>query len=147
MVKKNCYISQNVKSLIAIKATEARSIKSIARDCSVSSQTVQRYINEATQLFKPHRQALTANLSFDEFKYAKGEMTFEYINAMTGDILDILDQRNQFAIKNHFIANYSFADRKCVKTVTIHMNDMNAGYATVIKEFFPNAKIVIDRFI
>lgn len=143
VVKRNCYISRNVKSLIAIKATEARSIKSIARDCSVSSPTVQRQINEAAKLFKSHHQALPENLSFDEFKYAKGEMAFEYINAMTGDILDILDRRNQYTIKNHFITNYSLADRKCVKTVTI---DMNAGYATVIKELFPNAEIIIDRF-
>ncbi|EGQ18049.1 hypothetical protein HMPREF9372_3824, partial [Sporosarcina newyorkensis 2681] len=37
----------------------------------------------------------------------------------------------------------SLLDRKCVKTVTI---DMNAGYATVIEELFPNAEIIIDRF-
>ncbi|MFD1928538.1 ISL3 family transposase, partial [Sporosarcina siberiensis] len=143
VVKKNCYISQNVKSLIVIKASEARSIKSIARDCSVSSSTIQRQINETAKLFKSHHQALPENLSFDEFKYAKGKMAFEYINAMTGDILDILDQRNKLTIKNHFITNYSLADRKCVKTVTI---DMNAGYASVIKELFPNAEIIIDRF-
>lgn len=143
VVKKNCFISQNVKSLIIIKASEARSIKSIAKDCSVSSPTVQRQINEAAKLVKPYYQALPENLSFDEFKYAKGEMAFEYINAMTGDILDILDRRNQFTIKNHFITNYSLADRKCVNTVTI---DMNAGYATIIKELFPNAEIIIDRF-
>lgn len=143
VVKKNCYISQNVKTLIVIKATEARSIKSIAADCSVSSPTVQREINKTAKLFKPHHQALPEHLSFDEFKYAKDEMAFEYINAMTGDILDILDRRNQFTIKNHFIANYSLLDRKCVKTVTI---DMNAGYATVIEELFPNAEIIIDRF-
>src|SRR5699024_6294931 len=34
-------------------------------------------------------------------------------------------------------------DRKTVKTVTI---DMNAGYVSVIKEMFPNADIIIDRF-
>lgn len=143
IVEKNCFISRNVKALIIIKATEARSLKSIAKDCSVSSPTVQRQINQAAQLVKPHHQALPENLSFDEFKYAKGEMAFEYINAVTGDILDILDRRNQFTLKNHFITNYSLADRKCVKTVTI---DMNAGYATVIKELFPNAEIIIDRF-
>ena len=31
------------------------------------------------------------HLSFDEFKYAKGRMAFEYIDAETGDILDILE--------------------------------------------------------
>ena len=66
-------------------------------------------------------------------------MAFEYINAETGDILDILDQRDNFTIKNHFIVNYSLTDRQHVETVTI---DMNAGYVSVIKELFPRAKIV-----
>src|SRR5690625_3243986 len=70
-------------------------------------------------------------------------MAFEYINAETGDILDILDCRDSRTIKNHFIANYSLSDRKKVETVTI---DMNAGYVNVIKEMFPQAKIIIDRF-
>ena len=143
VVEKNCFISENVRTLIAIKTGEARSIKSIASDCSVSSTTVQRVINETIKLLKPRHQALPEHLSFDEFKYARGEMAFEYINVMTGEILAILNQRNQFTIKNHFIVNYSLNDRKSVKTITI---DMNAGYVSVIKELFPNAKIIIDRF-
>src|SRR5699024_3024561 len=75
--------------------------------------------------------------------YAKGKMAFEYINVENGDILDILEGRDSRTIKNHFIANYSFAERKQVETVTI---DMNAGYVNVIKELFPYAKIIIDRF-
>lgn len=70
-------------------------------------------------------------------------MAFEYVNAETGDILDILDRRDNFTIKNHFITNYSLADRKKVETVTI---DMNAGYVSVIQELFPHAEIIIDRF-
>src|SRR5699024_11384065 len=67
----------------------------------------------------------------------------EYIDAETGDILDILDCRDSYAIKNHFIANYSLQERSSVKTVTI---DINAGYVNVILEMFPYAKIIIDRF-
>ncbi len=70
-------------------------------------------------------------------------MAFEYFNAMTGNSLDILDRHMQFTIKNHFIANYSLAERKCVKTVRV---DINAGYETVIKELFPIAEIIIDGF-
>ncbi len=54
VVKKYCFISQNVKSLIVIKGTEACSIKSIAKVCSLSAPTVQRLINEATNLVRPH---------------------------------------------------------------------------------------------
>jgi len=143
IVKKYCYISKHVKSQVVIKAADAQSLKSIARDCSVSPPTVQREISQAAKQFKPHHKALPKHLSFDEFKYAKGALAFEYINVVNGDILDILDRRDNLTIKNHFIANYNLTDRKHVETVTI---DMNAGYVSAIKELFPNANIIIDRF-
>jgi transposase len=143
IVEQNCYISKNVKAQVMIKSAEAQSLKSISKDCSVSPTTVQRVINEGAKQFKPYHAKLPKHLSFDEFKYAKGAMAFEYINVLNGDILDILDRRDSFAIKNHFMVNYSLTDRQNVETVTI---DMNAGYVNVIKELFPNAKIIIDRF-
>lgn len=38
VVQKNGYISKNVKAQVIIKSAEAQSLKSIARDCSVSLQ-------------------------------------------------------------------------------------------------------------
>ncbi len=71
-------------------------------------------------------------------------MAFEYINVETGDIIDILERRTNRIITEHFIANYSLKERKKrVESVTI---DMNAGYVSVIKEMFPKAVIIIDRF-
>ena len=69
-------------------------------------------------------------------------MAFEYINAESGDILDILDRRDNLTIMNHFIVHFSLTERLQVETVTI---DMNAGYVSVIKELFPRAKIIIGR--
>lgn len=143
IVKENCFISENTIAQVVIKSAEAQPLLSIGRDCSVSPNTVQRVINELAKAYKPHHQALPKHLSFDEFKYAKGRMAFEYINVITGDILDILEERTSRAIKDHFITNYCLKDRKQVETVTI---DMNAGYANVIKELFPQAEIIIDRF-
>ncbi|MDN6751248.1 MAG: ISL3 family transposase [Staphylococcus equorum] len=143
LVKKGCFISEHTKAKVVIKSAEAQSITSIASDCLVSPTTVQRVITKEAKVFKPHHHALPKHLSFDEFKYAKGRMAFEYIDAETGDIIDILDQRDSRTLKNHFIANYHFKDLKKVETVTI---DMNAGYVNVIKEVLPQAKIIIDRF-
>src|SRR5699024_6946060 len=70
-------------------------------------------------------------------------MAFEYVDAETGDILDIFERRDACTIKDHFITNYYLIDLRKVKTITI---DMNAGYVNVIKEIFPQAKIIIDRF-
>ena len=100
-------------------------------------------ITKEAEQHKPYHHSLPKHLSFDEFKYAKGQMAFEYVDAETGDILDILDRRDSYTIKNHFIANYQRRDLNKVETVTI---DMNAGYVNVIRELFPQAKIIIDRF-
>jgi len=143
IVKKHCFISNSVKTQIVVKASEAQSIKNISKDCSVSDATVQRVINDTKKQIKPYYQTLPKHLSFDEFKYAKGRMAFSYIDANSGDILDILPARDNFTVKNHFISRYSLSSMRKVKTVTI---DMNAGYVSFIKELFPNAKIIIDRF-
>ena len=143
LVKKNCFISEQTRTLIAIKTSEAQSIKSIARDFRVSETTVQRVINETAKTYKPYYKALPRHLSFDEFKYAKGKMAFEYVDAETGNILDILSRRDSYTIKNHFTGNYLYNDLKRVESVTI---DMNAGYVNVIKDIFPQANIIIDTF-
>ena len=38
---------------------------------------------------------------------------------------------------------YNLADLQKIETVTI---DMNTGYVSVIKELFPQTKIIVDRF-
>src|SRR5699024_4970343 len=134
---------QSFMYIVRVSFIQAQSIKDISKDCRVSSHTVQREINKASQSFKPARKQLPKHLSFDEFKYAKGNMAFEYINVETGDILDILEQRTKRMITEHFISNYSLKERKKVEYVTI---DMNAVYVSVIKEMFPKVNIIIDQF-
>src|SRR5690625_7737284 len=70
-------------------------------------------------------------------------MVVENVDEETGNILDILSERTNYTIKNHFTGNYRRQDLRNVETVTI---DMNAGYLHVIKEIFHQAKIIIDRF-
>ena len=98
IVETNCHISNQSKAMVIFKSAEAQSIKH-------------------------HHHALPEILSFDEFKYAKGLMVFEYINAETGDILDILEERTSRVIKNHFIANYSLNDRRHVKTIMVELKE------------------------
>jgi len=143
IVKKYCFVGNTVKAQVLGKTGDAQSIKDIARDCAVSHATVQRVIHEEVANYKPHYHALPANLSFDEFKYKSGEMAFEYIDAETGDIVDVLPSRDGRTIKNHFISRYSLDNRRTVQTITV---DMNAGYIGLIPALFPNAKIIIDRF-
>uniref|UniRef100_UPI000780E7E0 ISL3 family transposase n=1 Tax=Halolactibacillus sp. JCM 19043 TaxID=1460638 RepID=UPI000780E7E0 len=143
LVNEGCFISKDTCLQAGIKTAEARSIKDIARDCAVSPTTVQREINKTSQELQTYDRTLPENLSFDEFKVAKGQMAFIYIDVASGDLLDILPQRDGRTIRNHFTTYFTFKQRKKVKTVTI---DMNASYQGVIKDLFPNAKIIIDRF-
>ena len=143
LVNEGCFISKDTCLQAGVKTAEARSIKDIARDCAVSPTTVQREINKASQELQTYDRTLPENLSFDEFKVAKGQMAFIYIDVASGDLLDILPQRDGRTIRNHFTTYFTFKQRKEVKTVTI---DMNASYQGVIKDLFPNAKIIIDRF-
>ena len=143
IVTSHAFITNTVKAQVLMKAVEAQSITAIASDCQVSHATVQRVINEEAKRFKQQNKKLPQHLSFDEFKYAKNRMAFEYINVETGELLDILEARTARAIKDHFLTHYQLKDRRRVETVTI---DMNAGYVSVIQALFPNAKIIIDRF-
>ena len=143
IVDKHCFISKQTRAQVLIKSAETQTISSISRDCSVSTSTVQRIITEEVKPFKFNYQSLPENLSFDEFKYAKGKMAFEYIDAETGEILGILSKRDGRTIKEHFMGNYYLAQHRKVKTITI---DMNASYVGVIEKLFPHADIIIDRF-
>lgn len=121
----------------------AQSIKDISVQTCVSSATAQRMMNEQAKRYQSTDTWLPKHLSFDEFKYAKGTLAFEYIDAKEGKILDILPSRDSRTIKNHFISCYSLKSRSIVETITV---DMNAGYVNLIPTLFPNAKIIIDRF-
>lgn len=143
IVKENCFISNYVKAQILDKSSMAQSIKDISVQTSVSSATAQRVMNDHAKQYQPNYTWLPKHLSFDEFKYAKGTMAFEYIDAKEGKILDILPSRDSRTIKNHFISHYSLKSRNKVETITV---DMNAGYVNIIPILFPNAKIIIDRF-
>src|SRR5690625_7866213 len=77
LVKKNCFISENTNALVVIKSADAQPLISIARDCCVSSTTVQRVITKVARVYKPHHQPLPTQRAFAEIKYAKGHMAAE----------------------------------------------------------------------
>jgi len=143
LVDTGCFISKQTWAQALIKSAEATSLTDIARDCKISPTSVQRVINSERQDLCNYNRNLPEHLSFDEFKYAKGTMAFIYIDAALGEILDILPRRDGRTIREHFINMYPLKQRKKVKTVTI---DMNASYVSIIKELFPCADIIIDRF-
>src|SRR5699024_11871704 len=119
-LKDHCFISNNTKRKVLIKSADAISLTDIRKDYDVSTTTVQRVITKEAKAYKPHYSVLPKHLSFDEFKYAKGQMAFEYINAETGDILDILERKDAWTVKKHFKANYFLKDLQNVETISIY---------------------------
>lgn len=81
----------------------------------------------------------------DEFKRVKnvsGSMNFIYADALTHPIVDIVEDHRLFSLKRYF-NRFPLKERQKVKTITI---DIYPPYINLIRNMFPNAHIIIDRF-
>lgn len=145
LVAKHCNISQNTKRAILVDAQDKLSEKQIAINNNVSTNTVSRIIFSQYNSFKTNYNYLPETLCFDEFKStkdAKGSMSFVYMDFKNSKILDIVEDRRKFSLEKHF-NRYSKEVRANVKFIVI---DMYKPYMVLIKDLFPNAEIIIDRF-
>ena len=140
-----CFISNITKHKIAIDLTKKRSEKDIASDNRVSSNTVERVMDSFYESQKLYKHFLPEVLSFDEFKSVKsadGAMSFHMCNGITGQTIDIIEDRRLDNLIKYFFY-YDYKSRSRVKFITI---DMYSPYVSLIKKMFPNAKIIIDKF-
>ena len=115
------------------------SLKAVAEDTGISLSGVNRVLN-ALAVSRP--EALPEAISFDEFKGNLGGERFQCIvtDPLNHRVLDILPKRAVETIQDYL---RSFPNRHEVKYVVL---DMNRGFRDVARAFFPNAKIIIDRF-
>lgn len=145
LVQEHCYISNPIKSQIAIELQTIQSMKAIGDRLAVSPHTVMRLLKKVGETLEPTRHELPEHLSFDEFKSVKeaaGAMSFIFSNARTHGVIDIIENRQKGELIAYF-QRYPYSLRKQVETVTI---DMYSPYIAVIEKCFPNAKLIIDRF-
>ncbi|ANZ95589.1 hypothetical protein BFC19_09485 [Brochothrix thermosphacta] len=75
-------------------------------------------------------------------KSADSEMNFIFTDAKKHEIIDILPTRRLHHLRDYFLS-YSYEARASVKTVVV---DMNVPYASLIRDVFPKARTIIDRF-
>ena len=145
-VKKYCNISRNVMLSIISSLADTLSFKQIAKDHDVSYTTVIRALYECKQQVDiTNFNTLPEYLCFDEIKStkeSKNGMSFLFSNALTREIIDIIDGRTE-SILNKYFARFSKETRFNVKAICI---DIYTPYMKLIKQKFPNADIVIDRF-
>ena len=145
IVNYGCFISNNTKHKIALDLTKKRSEKDIAFDNNVSPNTVERIIDSYYETQKLYKHHLPEVLSFDEFKSVKtadGAMSFHMCNGVTGQTIDIIEDRRLDNLIKYFYY-YDYKARSRVKFIII---DMYSPYVSLIKKMFPNAKIIIDKF-
>ena len=140
-----CFISNITKHKIALDLTKKRSEKDIALDNGVSPNTVERVMDSYYDTIKLYKHYLPEVLSFDEFKSVKsadGAMSFHMCDGITGQTIDIVEDRRLDNLIKYFFY-YDYKARSRVKFITI---DMYSPYISLIKKMFPNAKITIDKF-
>ncbi|SUN76484.1 transposase [Streptococcus massiliensis] len=140
LVKKNHQIATIVNQKITQKLIEKVSMTAIAESLAVSTSTVIRKLKEFE--FKTDVNWLPEHMSWDEYNFKKGKMSFIAQNFDSNKIVTILDGRTQATIRNHFL-RYSRQVRNGVKVITM---DMFSPYYDIARQLFPSAKIVLDRF-
>ena len=111
----------------------------IATDTGVSPSTVARELATFTAFSQVKQAGLPVNLAFDEFRGVGHQLHFTCLDNDTHRIYQILVQRDQRSLLNYF-NGFSVAERA---RITL---DFNYHYQTIIKQFFPHAMIVLDRF-
>lgn len=140
LVKKNHQIATIVNQKIAQKLIEKVSMTAIAESLAVSTSTVIRKLKEFK--FKTNLSYLPTHMSWDEYSFKKGKMSFIAQDFDSRKIVAILDGRTQATIRNHFL-RYSRQVRNGVRVITM---DMFSPYYDLARKLFPCAKIVLDCF-
>lgn len=140
LVKKNHQIATIVNQKIAQKLIEKVSMTAIAESLAVSTPTVIRKLKEFK--FKTNLSYLPTHMSWDEYSFKKGKMSFIAQDFDSRKIVAILDGRTQATIRNHFL-RYPRQVRNGVRVITM---DMFSPYYDLARKLFPCAKIVLDRF-
>ena len=136
LVKKN----QQISTIVNQKLIEKVPMTAIAESLSVSTSPVFRKLKEFK--FKIDLSFLPTHMSWDEYGFKKGKMSFIAQDFDSRKIVAILDGRTQVTIRNHFL-RYS---RQVGSRVKVIIMDMFSSYYDIARKLFPNAKIVLDRF-
>ncbi len=143
IVSNNQTFSRSLRHMVFQLARESLPATTIAKICGISPSSVLRLIEKEVHL--PHAlKELPLHLCFDEFRSTDHLMSFNCCDAISHRRVALLHTRTKKEIINHFINHYSLIQRQKVATVVI---DMNAEYASFIKQIFPNSEIIIDRFM
>ena len=117
----------------------------IARMKHISPTTVIRILRNLRPKTVSLNQPLPEVVCFDEFKSVKnvsGAMSFVMMDGKTHQLIDIVENRQLNPLRDYFLRY----PRKVREQVRLVVSDFYTPYRTLVKECFPNARIVADRF-
>ena len=101
LVKKNHQIPRIINQKIAQKLIEKNSMTDIAHQLSISTSTVIRKLNDLR--FNHDFSSLPEIMSWDEYTFTKGKMSFIAQDFEKLTIIAVLEGRTQTVIRNHFL--------------------------------------------
>jgi transposase len=132
------HMTQRVYTHILRALRSNRSMKSVAEEYAVSTNTVARVFDIVS--YSLHR--LPTVLAIDEFKGNSGGQKYHAIltDPSKQKLLDIIQSREQHTLFEYF---GGFKQREHIKFFVM---DMWEPYKNLAKHFFPNATIVIDKY-
>ena len=135
----------NVQQRMLLALTEIHSVKDIANQLHVSQTTVYRQMSQLKRHFRPKRHWLPEVLALDDFKagrFATSGMSMALMNGETHELIDVIESRTNTCLRNYFY-RYEYAVRAKVKLIVV---DLYQPYRSLIRDLFPNAAIVADRY-
>lgn len=149
MVDKNKQVSTIIFSMIYESLCNKTNYSKAGKDTGVSVSTVIRYLDNIN--LNHIRYSKVKNILIDELRLVSystknkvGKFQFAVINADTGEILDILADRNQKTVTQYLIDNFSSLS---LETVTM---DLWRPYKQAVASFNTynnsNVKVIADKF-
>jgi transposase len=120
-------------------------VEQVSRSENLTSKQVQNIFSRLAQIqIKNQEYGIPRRLSLDEFSRTKGQGNFATIltDLDKGSLLEVIDSHKSDDIIQT-LKRLPLFIREQVQEVCV---DMWGGFPKVIKEVFPNADIVIDRF-
>lgn len=139
LLPKHCRITTRLAFYSIHLLKNRYSVHSAASLLGISDSSVFRRLKD---ICYPKPSSLPKVLSIDEFKGNAGSQKFQAIltDAEHHRLFDILPSRSQTSLMRYF---QQFPNRK---KVAYFVMDMNQVYRDLALEYFPNAKLVIDKF-
>ena len=128
IVKRNHQIPRIINQKIAQKLIEKTSMTDIAHQLAISTSTVIRKLNDFR--FKPDFSYLPEIMSWDEYAFTKGKMSFIAQDFDNLNIITVLEGRTQTVIRNNFLRS-NRAVRCQVKIITM---DLFSSYYALAKQ-------------